>query len=105
MNQDKMEQISSCFDGSKQGLSRLILDAIGSDLVRDQQDLKQYILQTLFHAQINIRNPEEAWILVEKVGKEALNFLIFNEIILQEKNGELFNFSLTSLGQGILKSN
>lgn len=100
-----MEQISSCFEGSKQGLSRLILDAIGSDLVRDQQDLKQYILQTLFHAQVSIRNPEEAWILVEKVGKEALNFLIFNEIILQEKNGDLFSFSLTSLGQGILKSN
>jgi hypothetical protein len=39
------------------------------------------------------------------MGKQALDFLIFNEMIIQEFLDGKYNFRMTKLGVGIHKSN
>ena len=51
MNKDKMEYIKSCFANEKKGLSRIILDSIGTQLVLNQDDLKTYLESTLMYQQ------------------------------------------------------
>ena len=42
-----MEYIKSSFSNEKRGLSRIILDSIGTKLVLNGDDLKQYLEGTL----------------------------------------------------------
>lgn len=67
-------------------------------------------MNTLLYSQANgAEGEEEAWKKISRYGKDALDFLIFNEIISQKEaniDGKVvFNFEATKLGLANIKSN
>ena len=51
LKKENLEYIKSSFSNEKQGLARIILDSIGTKLVRDADNLKQYLEGTLMFKQ------------------------------------------------------
>ena len=49
LNKDKMEYIKSCFDAEKKGLSRIILDSVGTQIVSNSDELQVYLSMTLMY--------------------------------------------------------
>eukprot|EP00347_Sterkiella_histriomuscorum_P009671 403340318 len=121
----KLERINSCLNIERKGLSRVILESIGTKIVQDSVQMKLFLQNTLLYTQIssliveesqgkdqqlnNIDLEHQAWVQMQKQGKQALDFLIFNEIVVQQaqmiERQLHFKFETTKLGLAIIKSN
>ena len=88
----ELEKINSALFKKQIGLPRVILEAVGTGLASHEQELLKYLQSTLYWTQRptfpDLTRSEEGtkqleWLFAQ--GKEALDFLIYNEILKQQK--------------------
>ena len=126
----QLEHVKSALHSQIIGLPRVILEAIGTGLAQDEYDLLNYLQSTLYWQQRpdyeEVEDSDRAakqleWLFGQ--GKEALDFLVYNEIVKQirkeqkkeetsasatsSESGQVtkeFRFEISQLGKAILRS-
>lgn len=78
-------QVISALSFERRGMYRIILDALGNGLVRDQIGLVNFLKRSLFYYQKAQGGADAAWDALRHTGKAALNFLVSNEILSQDE--------------------
>ena len=96
----KLKPVKSCLASVDRGMRKMILDWIWSKITWDDLSLKKYLkLSLLYHQLVNkenslIKNTEDkgmpAWIEILETGKQAINFLAYNDIVIEEAIGSVW---------------
>ncbi|CAI2366992.1 unnamed protein product [Moneuplotes crassus] len=101
----KLKSVKSCLGSVDKGMRKMILDCVCSQIVKNDLQFKHYLQQTFYHFQLqnhfikslqdqnsstSIKGPtlktkRMAWYETLQTGKNSMEFLINNEIIIEEK--------------------
>ena len=90
----KLKPVKSCLASVDRGMRKMILDWIWCKIAWDDLSLKRYLKLSLYYHQLlnkekifRLKNETRvmpAWIEILETGKQAINFLAYNDIVIEE---------------------
>ena len=105
--QSTLQPLESCFNESKRGMYRPLLEGIATELIQSVHDIEKFIKCTLFNAQRYESFFMCSWFhrpyaQVHKVTKAALSYLQEHELLEWQSHQQ--TFAATKLGRACVAS-